>query len=967
MDYASSGIYITQPSVTAESAQIDVQANVVNRTAQSETVRVRTTIRDADNTLVTQAETSESLAGGADSFLTFSLTVDDPYLWDGVDDPYLYTVINELLIDDVVYDVVTEKLGLRSYFIDPDKGFFLNGRHVKLRGVNRHQDRRDKGWAISDAERLEDMNLITEMGTNSIRVAHYQQSEYWYDLCDERGMVVWAEIPFVDGIRDNNDFRENAREQLRELIRQNFNHPSICFWGVGNEITQAKNTAASLCDELLVDLENVASSEDPHRPTTFASNRRNYLPAHSATDLVGWNLYFGWYYGIMSGFGGFYDTMHSRCPDLKMCVSEYGVGANIYQHEENPAQPAPKGDWFPQEYQNIWHESHWAAIKSRHYLWGSYIWNMFDFAADHRSNGGIAGMNLKGMVSHDRKTKKDTFYYYKANWNLSDKFVHLTSKEAVNRSNIGVEVKVYSNCSTVELFIDNVSAGVAAENNGTFKWNGVSIADGQSVRAVGDGIHEDVLLWNEGIAPGQKIKVTSVSAGSEELGNPAVNSCDGNNLSRWANDNTPANAWIEYHFDSAVLCGLKLKLYRGENRRYQLRITSGDTLLYEGLTDLGPEFSVTFPHLIADTVLVTMTTLNSDGSYWLSIYETDLIGLPPAVHPGLNYEYHESIGNHPDSFSGMQAVRSGVGYDFELTERMTDEQIGFVWEGFLNVPASGDYTFYLASTGSVDFFLDRNPTGTFRDGESGQVTVNLANGSHEVRILFSHQTETPALQLEWEGPFCPRQPVHPELFSYLLLRDIGETQLSGSTVAGPNSIAINAAGYDIWGTQDEFSFLNKPLSGDVEITVRVDSLQNTDPQAKAGIMIRNSQDPSSACAAFMITPENGGVFQRRLTDGSTTTGTSVNGPTAGSYLKLVRRGSKFYVYWSPDNIVWNSMLSDTIEMQEDVYVGLCAVSHSASVRTRAVFSQLEIRRIPIAIRTTIFTETELLKLQTRTL
>ena len=379
-------------------------------------------------------------------------------------------------------DQVTQRFGLRSYQVDADRGFFLNGNHVALHGVNRHQDRAGKGWAISADDESEDFALIEEIGANTIRVAHYQQSSHWYDLADARGMVVWAEVPMVNEVPDTAAYRDNIREQLRELIRQNYNRPSICFWSVGNETREVGETSGRAkvngvaSNRVIAELAQLVHEEDPTRLSTYASHHRGEDARNFHTDVVAFNKYQGWYSGNVEDFAGWADDVHRRFPALRFGLSEYGAGANIHQHEIGGKKPVPTGPWHPEEYQATFHEIWWQAISARPYLWGTYVWNMFDFAADIRSEGGTPGMNDKGLVTYDRKTRKDAFYFYKANWNPTP-MVYIAGRRFAERPVGATEIKVYSNAAEVELLVDGRSAGRVKSDNRIFRWR-VTLAPG---------------------------------------------------------------------------------------------------------------------------------------------------------------------------------------------------------------------------------------------------------------------------------------------------------------------------------------------------------------------------------------------------------------------------------------------------------------------------------------------------------
>ncbi len=377
--------------------------------------------------------------------------IENPHLWDGTNDPFLYTAKAQLVVDGVVEDEVSARFGIRSFKIDPDKGFILNGREYPLRGVSRHQDRPEIGNALSYEHHKEDMDLICEMGANTIRLAHYQHAQEFYDLCDERGIVVWAEIPYISNHLENGV--ENTKTQMTELIYQNYNHPSIVVWGLSNEITMSGSNKAISENHRM--LNSLAHSLDRTRPTTVAvvttcSIDDEYV---HISDVVSYNHYFGWYGGKVDMYGPWFDKFHKKYPDTPIGISEYGCEA-LNWHTSNPEQ----GD-YTEEYQAYYHEEVIKQIIDRPYLWATHVWNMFDFAADARAEGGENGMNHKGLVTFDRKYKKDSFYAYKA-WLSTEPVLHICSKRYVDRVENKTSVTVYSNLDEVELFINGESIGV---------------------------------------------------------------------------------------------------------------------------------------------------------------------------------------------------------------------------------------------------------------------------------------------------------------------------------------------------------------------------------------------------------------------------------------------------------------------------------------------------------------------------
>lgn len=376
--------------------------------------------------------------------------IENPHLWNGIKDPYLYTAKAELIVNGEAVDEVTARFGIRSFEIDAQKGFILNGKEYPLRGVSRHQDRPEIGNALLYEHHKEDIELICEMGTNTVRLAHYQHSQYFYDLCDEKGLIVWAEIPYISKHLPNGF--DNTKSQMTELICQNYNHPSIVVWGLSNEITMAGSNSDLIKNHKM--LNDLAHKLDITRPTTVAvitmcSPEDEYV---HISDVVSYNHYFGWYGGNVNMYGPWFDNFHKKYPNKAIGLSEYGCEA-LGWHTSDPMQ----GD-YTEEYQAYYHEELIKTIIDRPYLWATHVWNMFDFAADARAEGGENGMNHKGLVTFDRKYKKDSFYAYQA-W-LSDKpMLHICGKRYVDRVEAVTKVTVYSNRDEVELFVNGESIG----------------------------------------------------------------------------------------------------------------------------------------------------------------------------------------------------------------------------------------------------------------------------------------------------------------------------------------------------------------------------------------------------------------------------------------------------------------------------------------------------------------------------
>ncbi len=477
LDYASSGVYLTQTKVTDNLAEISAKINLSNR-GKCQKIKAKIEVKD-QNTLICKAEKNIKSKADTDSQITIPFNIENPHLWNARQDPFMYQV--EITISDgaKIIDKITQPLGLRYFHIDPEKGFFLNGKHLKLRGVCRHQDRAKIGNALENTHHRQDLQLITDMGANAVRLAHYQQSEYVYQLADSLGLIVWAEIPFVGpggyldkGFVDQPSFCENGRQQLRELIRQNYNHPSICFWGLFNELKEQGDNPISYIKELNA----LAHQEDPTRPTTSASNQDGAI--NHLTDCIAWNKYDGWYGGMPNNLARFLDATHTNHPELRIGISEYGAGASILHQQDTLVRPVPVSDWHPENWQTFYHIENWKIIAQRPFVWGSFVWNMFDFGAAHRHEGDRLGINDKGLVTFDRQTPKDAYYFYKANWNPAP-MLHLANKRCTERTKIQQDFMAFSNADSVALFVNDKFQGIAhADEYNTLLWQNITLEQG---------------------------------------------------------------------------------------------------------------------------------------------------------------------------------------------------------------------------------------------------------------------------------------------------------------------------------------------------------------------------------------------------------------------------------------------------------------------------------------------------------
>ena len=439
LDYfGTPGLKVT-PKISGADAEVEIETWV---TDMKDSQSFRYTILDAKGEKVCESATADTKV---------ILEIKDVTLWHGRKNPYLYTAKIELVEGECVVDEISTRFGCRTYKVDPELGFILNGEEYALRGVSRHQDRWGIGNALLPEHHREDIDLICEMGATTIRLAHYQHDQYFYDLCDERGLVIWAEIPYISQHMPTG--RENTISQMTELVTQNYNHPSIVVWGLSNEITMKGDRDPDLLENHRI-LNDLCHEMDKTRLTTIAAVSPCPIdsPYIQIPDLVSYNHYFGWYGGDTDMNGPWFDKFHQTHPNIPIGCSEYGCEA-LNWHTSNPTQ----GD-YTQEYQNFYHEELIRQFFRRKYMWATHVWNMFDFGADARSEGGELGQNHKGLITIDRKYKKDTFYAYKA-WLSDDPFVHLCSKKYIDRVEDVTKITVYSNQPEVELFANGVSLG----------------------------------------------------------------------------------------------------------------------------------------------------------------------------------------------------------------------------------------------------------------------------------------------------------------------------------------------------------------------------------------------------------------------------------------------------------------------------------------------------------------------------
>jgi beta-galactosidase len=488
MDHGGPGVYVTTKAISAAKADISARILLKNDSAQATNVTIRTRILDADGKTVATAKSNAQLGAGQALPVEQVLKVGRPHLWAGRKDAYLYSVVVE-----VGDDRVTVPLGIRTVTVDAQKGFLLNGQPYKVYGANMQQPgRKGKGTAVSDADIDEDMKLMDDMGVTALRLAHMQHPQRVYDDADKMGILITTEVPLVDAITAGQAFEDNAVQQMRELIAQNYNHPSVALWGLGNEIRSTVPDA----NPVLAALQKTAREMDASRMTVYAHcclADDDAIANHS--DVISYNRYFGWYGDTFAAMGKWADALHARYPKRIFGVSEYGAGASILHQEDAPKAVVPQAYWHPEQYQALYHEANWNILKDRPYLWSNFIWVAFDFPSFRRNEGDRPAINDKGLVTEDRLTKKDAWYWYQANWSET-RMVYITSPRDTHKRIRHVKVRVYSNMDEVRLSLNGQALGAQKVVDHVAGW-AIDLKDGENVveAFAGKDLHDRV-VWN---------------------------------------------------------------------------------------------------------------------------------------------------------------------------------------------------------------------------------------------------------------------------------------------------------------------------------------------------------------------------------------------------------------------------------------------------------------------------------------
>ena len=481
LDCAGPGVYASTTRLNAQEATVNIVTRVRNSESRSLPVQLLTSVQDANGQTVTQLRRTVDVAAHSVQPVVQTVSIHNAHLWNGRSDPYLYRITTQLSDGSSAQprptDRVSIPLGIRTIAIDPQRGVLLNGKPYAVHGVDLfHSGRPGRGLAVGNAEIDEDMEILNALGVTGLRLVHFQHPQHTYDDADRMGLLLWTEIPLNSAIDASAAFSANIATQLRELIHQNYNHPSVMVWGLGNEIY--KSDAAS--HHLLAELQHIAHEEDSSRPTTYAHCcSPDDDPQAMQTDVVAYNRYFGWYSGQLSDIGPWADRVHTLLPDRAIAVSEYGAGASILQQEDPPGRPTPASHWHPEQYQALFHEAYWRALRTRPFLWATFVWVAFDVASNGRDEGDRPGINDKGLVSYDRRTRKDAYYWYQANWS-SEPMVHITSRRATPRQVASVDIKVYSNTDRVTIRVNGADLTSEAPIDHIALWKSVRLRPGMN-------------------------------------------------------------------------------------------------------------------------------------------------------------------------------------------------------------------------------------------------------------------------------------------------------------------------------------------------------------------------------------------------------------------------------------------------------------------------------------------------------
>jgi len=486
LDFASPGIYETIKSLDDQHASVEIKSLISNGETTGQSPQVETIIKDASGTVIAQHTQTQTIAAGQTVPATEVLDISNPHRWNARKDPYLYTVTVRVHRGNDVADEMVQPLGLRTVAITQAQGFLLNGNPYPIHGVSRHQDRRDEGWALSTEDHQQDADLILGMGVTAVRNTHYPQSGTWHDLADRSGLLMWDEVSLVRTINDTPAFTVGSELEAREMILQLYNHPSVAFWGLFNELG---NLPTPPPDTMLKNLKSLIKELDPSRVIVAATDHMN-KSYNLIPDWPCYNIYPGWYGPAAPGPD---DTINQFSKEIgrRTALSEYGAGGNPFQHQEGPikwvgSRVMAGGPLHPEEYQAAVHEVDYAQIVANPNLWGSFIWTMFDFASTQKNEGGTVGINDKGMVTQDRAVKKDVYFFYQANWS-EEPMIYITSRRMTPRKHPTTEIKIYSNLPSVQLKVNGLEIpAVQPDKVHVFRWENVTLQPGDNqIEAIG--------------------------------------------------------------------------------------------------------------------------------------------------------------------------------------------------------------------------------------------------------------------------------------------------------------------------------------------------------------------------------------------------------------------------------------------------------------------------------------------------
>ncbi len=473
--YASSGVFVALKEKNKSNARIEVRTHIAASDTSNKRSKIEYHIFNRDKKLLASV-TKDIYLSATDTVITEPINIENPIYWNGRKNPYLYTV-KVAIISDGKKDEIHQSFGLKTFKIDAQKGSYLNDAPYRMYGVCMHQEWKQYGPALKGEHHIKDMEMVDEIGATTLRLSHYQHSDITYQQADEKGILVWAEIPYVHDYSGREG--DNAKQQLRELILQNYNHPSIYVWGLWNEV-RAYQSSEEPCVSLTHELKKIAHDLDPTRLTTSASDRGMESNMGNITDLQAWNKYYGWYYGYYKDMATWLDESHKKYPDIALGISEYGIGGNIFQQDSTRLEK-PSGNYFPESEQTKYHEITWPIIKDRPFVWSSFVWNMFDFSVGGWNRGGIPNLNHKGLVTYDRAVKKDAFYFYKANWS-DEPVLYITERRNSIRTAKNIDIKVYTNLPEVTLFINEkkIAKEKLTSDTSTMVFKNVSLSKGEN-------------------------------------------------------------------------------------------------------------------------------------------------------------------------------------------------------------------------------------------------------------------------------------------------------------------------------------------------------------------------------------------------------------------------------------------------------------------------------------------------------